>query len=151
MRPPKCGYPGDTTGYLYQVLRRSRRSRSRKTIETTTTSERIHFKNKNKNCAVDAKDGGIIRKMIFNIEKKKHLHEVALEEFFQLPLGCRIREVADVQSAALGSTGMDGIFVFVLTSDGGIAKSVGNVLDSVGNFLHGGGHLDQWLYVELGD
>ena len=81
-----------------------------------------------------------------------HLHEVALEEFFQLPLGCRIREVADVQSAALGSTGMDGILVLVLTSDGGIAKSVGNVLDSVGgNFLHGGGHLDQWILVEMGD
>ena len=80
-----------------------------------------------------------------------NLHEVALEEFFQLPLGCRIREVADVQSAALGSTGMDGILVLVLTSDGGIAKSVGDVLDSVGNFLHGGGHLDQWLLVEMGD
>lgn len=74
-----------------------------------------------------------------------NLHKITLEEFFQLPLGCRICEVANVQSAALGGTGVDGILVLVLASDRGIAKSVGNVLDSVCNFLHGGGHF-VWLW-----
>lgn len=73
--------------------------------------------------------------------KNDNLHKVALEEFLQLPLICRVCEVADVQTASLGGTGMDGILGLVLTGEGGIVKSVGNVGDgSVSNFLHVGRH-----------
>lgn len=34
-----------------------------------------------------------------------HLHKIALEEVLQLPLGCRVGQVANVQAAALGSAG----------------------------------------------
>lgn len=47
----------------------------------------------------------------------KNLHKIALEELFQLPLGCRVGEVADVQAATLGSAGVDGILVIILASD----------------------------------
>lgn len=80
------------------------------------------------------------------------LHEVALEELFQLPLGCRVGEVADVQAAALGGTGMDGIFGLVLAGEGGVAHGVGNVGDGIGgsvsNLLHSAGHL-VWCLVVL--
>jgi hypothetical protein len=79
-----------------------------------------------------------------------NLHKVALEEFFQLPLGCRIGEVADVQAATLRGTSVDGVLVLVLAGERGIAQSVGNVVDgSVSNFLHGASHFD-WMGVDVG-
>ena len=38
-----------------------------------------------------------------------YVHKVLLEEFLQLSLGGRVREVSDVQSPALGGTGDDGL------------------------------------------
>jgi hypothetical protein len=73
-------------------------------------------------------------------------HKITLEEFFQLPLSCRVGKVADVKTTTLGGTGMDGILVLVLAGEGGIAQSVGNVVDgiacNISNFLHGAGHFD---------
>ena len=72
---------------------------------------------------------------------RENLHKIALEEFFQLPLGCRVGEVADVETAALGGTGLDGILGIILASEGGIAQSIGNVVDSsVRNLLRSRGH-----------
>lgn len=83
-----------------------------------------------------------------------NLHEVSLEKFGQLPLGRRICEVTDIESATLCSAGQDCLVVgsigaLVTTSGGGfsrlvrercVAKSGSNVVDSVRNFLHDGRH-----------
>jgi len=76
------------------------------------------------------------------------LHKVALEEFFQLPLCCRISQVADVETATFGGAGKDSFVGSFggLVSQRGIGQSVGNVSDgsggSVSNFLHDGRHGD---------
>lgn len=83
----------------------------------------------------------------------EHSHKVALEELLQFPLGCRIGQVADVQTTALSGAGEDGIVVGGgrlgiggLVVDRGVAQRVGDVVDSVGdllgNLLHGGRHVD---------
>ncbi len=41
--------------------------------------------------------------------ENKDLHKVTLEEVLQLPLGCRIGKVADVQAATFGGAGKNGI------------------------------------------
>jgi len=81
--------------------------------------------------------------------KDANLHKVTLEEFLQLPLGCRVGQVADVQAATFGSAGKDGIVVVglvALVSEGGVGQSVGDFIDgragSVNNFLHDGRHGD---------
>ena len=79
-------------------------------------------------------------------------HKVALEEILQLPLGCRIGEVADVQAATFGGAGENGVVgrLVVLVRDRGIGQSVGNVIDGSGrgvsNLLHGGRHID-WFWM----
>jgi len=76
------------------------------------------------------------------------LHEVSLEESGQLPLGRRVREVSDVESATLSSAGQDGVIlvsggrVGSFVGNGGVAKSGSNVVDGVRNFLHDGRHGD---------
>lgn len=81
-----------------------------------------------------------------------NLHKVALEEFFQLPLRCRIGKVADVEAATFGSAGKDsivggGLLVSgLVASQRGVGQSVGNVVDgggsSVSDFLHDSRHGD---------
>ncbi len=73
-------------------------------------------------------------------DEVEHLHKVALEEIFQLPLGCRVGKIADVQSATFSGTGKDCILGSRLVSDVYIAQSVGNVVGGVSNFLHGSSH-----------
>lgn len=82
----------------------------------------------------------------------QYLHKVSLEEVLQLPLSCRIREVADVQAATFGSTGEDGIVgrlgvvSLVVASEGGVGQSVRDVVHgvrrSIGYFLNDGRHVD---------
>lgn len=80
-----------------------------------------------------------------------NLHKVSLEEFFQLPLGCRVSQVSDVQAATFGSAGKDSVVVSRLVVGGlarnrGIGQSVGNVIDgsggSVCNLLNCGSHFE---------
>lgn len=79
------------------------------------------------------------------------LHKVTLEELLQLPLSCRVGQVADVETASLSSAGEDGIVVGGrliggLIGDRGIAQSVGNVIDGFGNLLDGSRHfVGIWL------
>lgn len=75
----------------------------------------------------------------------RHLHKVALEEFLQLLLLCRVGQVADVESPALGGAREDGsIGLVVGLGNAGIGQSVGNVIDGgVGGLLHvGSRHFD---------
>jgi hypothetical protein len=89
-------------------------------------------------------------------EKVRCLHEVSLEESGQLPLGRRVREVSDVESATLSSAGQNGVIlvsggrVGSLVGNGSVAKSGSNVVDGVRNFLHDGRHGDLrwWLFTE---
>ena len=70
----------------------------------------------------------------------KNSHKIALEEVLQLSLGCRIGQVADVEAAALGSAGRGGLVGGGLVIEGGIAQSVGNVINGgLGDLLHRGG------------
>ena len=81
---------------------------------------------------------------------KCSLHKVSLEEFFQLPLCCRIGQVADVKTATLGGAGKDGIVGrlvvggLVSVDQRGVGQSIGYVVDGIGgsvsNFLHDGRH-----------
>lgn len=76
---------------------------------------------------------------------RRHLHKVALEEFLQLLLLCRVGQVADVESPALGGAREDGsIGLVVGLGNAGIGQSVGNVIDGgVGGLLHvGSRHFD---------
>ena len=73
-------------------------------------------------------------------EARENVHKEALEEVFQLPLGCRVGKVADVQAATFGGTGKNGIVGSRLVGEGGIGQSVGNVVDRVSNFLSGSRH-----------
>lgn len=74
------------------------------------------------------------------------LHKVSLEEFLQFPLTCRIGQIANVESTALGSAGEDSIIIrgrlglVGLFVDGGIAQSIGNVMNGVIDLLHSGRH-----------
>lgn len=74
------------------------------------------------------------------------LHKVALEEFLQLPLSCRVREVANVEAAALSGAGSVGLglggLVIVLASKRGVGQSVSDVVDGLGSFLHDSRHGD---------
>lgn len=82
--------------------------------------------------------------------QRDNLHQVSLEERLQLPLGRRVREVSDVQSAALCSAGQNGLVVRSIggllsrvcrfVGNGGVAKSGSNVVDGVSYFLHDGRH-----------
>lgn len=87
--------------------------------------------------------------------ESEDLHKVALEEFLQLPLGCRVGKVTDVETATFGGTGKDGVIVGGvlvvggLASEGGIGQSVGNVIHGVGSsvsdFLDDGRHDEKSL------
>jgi len=85
------------------------------------------------------------------MKEDENLHKVALEEVLQLPLRCRIGQVADVQAATLGGTGMVGglvvssrLVLVGLARDRSVGQSIGNVVDGggggVGDLLHVGGH-----------
>ena len=80
--------------------------------------------------------------------KKENLHKVALEEVLQLPLGCRVGQVADVEAATLGSGSEDGIAGLVFDLDRSIVQRGGNVGDGGirALVLHGGRHVDEvWI------
>lgn len=84
-------------------------------------------------------------------EPRVNLHQVVLEELLQLSLGGRVREVSNVQSPALGSTGNDclvlgGVDGLVTTgtdagalgrgrrlADGGVGHLGGGSFDGHGN------------------
>lgn len=71
-------------------------------------------------------------------EHRYNLHKVSLEEFLELPFGGSVGEIADVESAALGSAGKVGVVgLFVgLASDVGAGQSGGHVVNgSVRNFV----------------
>ena len=77
------------------------------------------------------------------------LHKVTIKESLQLPLGRRVREVSDIESATLCSAGKDGLIVGVLCGlilcrlglgNGGVAKFGSNVVDGLSNFLHDARH-----------
>jgi hypothetical protein len=74
------------------------------------------------------------------------LHEVSLEEGLQLPLGCRIGEIPDIESSSLCCAGQDRIVLSGLVGvsgfvrDGRVAKRSSNVIDSVRNLFHNGRH-----------
>ncbi len=103
--------------------------------------------------------GDILHNQLAAAEPRMHAcndsHKVALEEILQLPLGCRIGKVADVQAATFGGAGKNGVIgrLVVLVRDRGIGQSVGNVIDGSGrgvsNFLHGGRHIDWYWMVWL--
>ena len=84
---------------------------------------------------------------------RKYSHKITLEEFFQLPLGCRIGKVADVQAATFGGTGKDRIVVggSGLVSERGIGQSGGNVVDGIGHFLGDSRHVDLETWTVVGD
>lgn len=70
----------------------------------------------------------------------KDLHKVALEEFLQPLLGCRVGQVANVEAAALSRAGGRGIGRLV--GDGSVGQSGSDVVDSSvsGLVLLGGRH-----------
>ena len=84
------------------------------------------------------------------------LHKIALEEILQLPLSCRVGQVANVETATLGGAGRGSLIGGGLIIDGGIAQSVGNVIDGgLRDLLHGGGsrhddgfEVDERYFVE---
>ena len=78
-----------------------------------------------------------------------YLHEVTIKEGLQLPLGRRVREVSDIESATLCSAGQDSLIMGVLCGlilcrlglgNGGVAKFGSNVVDGLSNFLHDARH-----------
>lgn len=65
---------------------------------------------------------------------KRDLHKVALEEFLQPLLGCRVGQVADVEAAALSRAGGRGIGRLVV--NGSVGQSGSDVVDgSVGGLV----------------
>jgi hypothetical protein len=73
---------------------------------------------------------------------KMNLHKIALEEVLQLPLSCRIGQVANVEATALSSAGRGGLVggglvIGRLVADGGIAQSFCDVIN--GSIQIGGG------------
>lgn len=75
---------------------------------------------------------------------REDLHQVALEELSQLPLGSRVGEVTNVESSSLCCAGKHGIVAGLVAStdrvldslrDGGVAQSGSNVVDGVGHAL----------------
>ena len=83
-------------------------------------------------------------------EEEPNLHGESLEETCQFPLGGRICEVSDVESATLGSTGKNCILSSSLVGgrrglrrgvgNSCLAKSGSNVVDGVSNLLRDGRH-----------
>lgn len=86
-------------------------------------------------------------------ESGRYSHKIALEEVLQLLLSCRIGQVANVETASLGSAGRGSLVGGGLVIDGGIAQSVGNVINGgLGDLLHRGGsrHGDERFGVDGG-
>jgi hypothetical protein len=81
-----------------------------------------------------------------NRASRQNVHEVSLEEGLQLPLGCRVGEVSDVESSSLRSAGQDRIVLGGLVGGGGlvgdgcVAKSGSNVVDGVRKLFHDSRH-----------
>lgn len=76
--------------------------------------------------------------------RQEDLHQVALEELGQLPLGSRVGEVTNVESSSLCGAGKHGIVAGLVARtdrvldglrDGGVAQSGSNVVDGVGHAL----------------
>ena len=63
-------------------------------------------------------------------QKMRFLHEVSLEEGSQLPLGRRVREVSDIESASLCSAGQD---CLIVGSIGGLVTTGGSICRLIGN------------------
>jgi len=66
-----------------------------------------------------------------------NLHQVALEEFLQLPLGCRVREISNVKSPALGGAGDDSLILGCVV--GGSSLVAGAVVIVRSGVVEGGG------------
>ena len=85
------------------------------------------------------------------IKRRGNSHKIALEEVLQLPLSCRIGQVADVEAAALSSAGRGGLvggrLVIGRLADRGIAQSVCDVINGsiqVVGGVGGGSHDGGW-------
>jgi hypothetical protein len=86
------------------------------------------------------------------LKRRVNLHKIALEEVLQLPLSCRIGQVANVEAAALSSAGRGGLVggrlvIGRLVADGGIAQSVCDVINGsvhIGVVGVGGRHVGGW-------
>lgn len=71
--------------------------------------------------------------------RSSNIHKVVLEKVLQLSLSCRVGQVANVQTAALCGGGRGSLVGGGLVIEGGVAQSVGNVIDGgIRSLLHVG-------------